>query len=236
VRSLRLAAGLAATAVAIAPFDVAITRRLRSADLQRSTAWRNGAIVFDWYGAPGARAAGPLLAVAGSVTRNPTLSDIGIHVSESYATAAAAVFIVKGIAGRARPYALSSEQAYDFELGRGFPHREPYSSFPSGHATGSFAFAASITVEAARRWPEHKVLIGGLAYGGAFLDGVSRVYRDMHWPSDVAAGALVGTLSGVLVTRHQHAHPDNRLDALARWVTMAPSADGKLLLGVSRVF
>ena len=236
VRSLRLAAGLAATAVAIAPFDVAITRRLRAPDLQRSTAWRNGATLFDWYGAPGARAVGPLLAVAGSVTRNSTLSDIGIHVSESYATAAVAVFIVKGIAGRARPYTVSSESAYDFELGRGFPHREPYSSFPSGHATGSFAFAASITVEAARRWPDHRVLIGGLAYGGAFLDGVSRVYRDTHWPSDVAAGALIGTVSGILVTRRQHAHPENRLDALARRVLFAPAPDGRLLVGASRAF
>ena len=236
VSTLRVAAGLAVTAVAIAPFDVAITRRLRSADLQGSTAWRNGAMVFDWYGAPGARAVGPLLAIAGSVSRNPTLSDIGIHVSESYATAAVAVFIVKGIAGRARPYWVSSLSAYDFELGRGFPHREPYSSFPSGHATGSFAFAASVTVEAARRWPQHKVLIGGLAYGGAFLDGVSRVYRDTHWPSDVAAGALIGTVSGILVTRHQHAHPDNRLDAFARRVLFAPAPDGRLLVGVGSAF
>jgi undecaprenyl-diphosphatase len=174
--------------------------------------------------------------VAGSVTRNPTLSDIGIHVSESYATAAAAVYLVKGLAGRARPYTLSSENAHDFKLGRGFPHRAPYSSFPSGHATGSFAFAGSITVEAARRWPEHAVLVGGLAYGGAFLDGVSRVYRDMHWPSDIAAGALIGTVSGILVTRHQHAHPENRLDALAKRVLFAPTADGRLLVGVVSAF
>lgn len=236
VSTLRVAAGLAATAVAIAPFDVAITRRLRAPDLQQSTAWRNGATVFDWYGAPGARAVGPLLAVAGSVSRNPTLSDIGIHISESYAAAAVAVYLVKGIAGRARPYTVSSGSANDFELGRGFPHREPFSSFPSGHATGSFAFAASITVEAARRWPEHKVLVGGLAYGGALLDGVSRVYRDMHWPSDVAAGALLGTVSGILVTRHQHANPDNRLDALARRVLFAPAPDGRLLVGVAQAF
>ena len=236
VRTWQVAAGIGAAAVAIVPFDVDITRRLRSPDLQQSTAWRNGAIVFDWYGAPGARAVGPLLAVAGSISRNPTVSDIGIHVSESYAAAAVAVFVVKGIAGRARPYTVSSEQAYDFDLGRGFPHREPFSSFPSGHATGSFAFAASLTVEAARHWPEHAKLVGVLAYGGAFLDGVSRVYRDMHWPSDVAAGALLGTVSGILVTRRQHANPDNRIDALARRVLFAPAADGRLVVGVAQTF
>jgi membrane-associated phospholipid phosphatase len=234
VSALRIGAAIAATGVALAPFDVAITRRLRSRDLQSSTSWRAGAVVFDAYGAPGSMIAGPLLAVAGSVTRNPTLSDVGIHLSESYATAAAVVYVVKGFAGRARPYAVNSESAYDFELGRGFPHRESFSSFPSGHSTGSFAFASSITVEAARHWPQHATLVGALAYGGAFLDGVSRVYRDSHWPSDVAAGALVGTMSGILVTRHQHAHPANRLDALARRVLFAPSADGRMLVGVSR--
>jgi undecaprenyl-diphosphatase len=236
VRTLHVAVGLAATAVAIAPFDVAITRRLQSPSLQRSTAWHNGAMVFDWYGAPGSQIVGPALALTGSVTRNATISDIGIHISESYATAAVAVFVVKGIAGRTRPYALTSENAYDFELGRGFPHRETYSSFPSGHSTGSFAFASSLTVEAARHWPRRAVLIGSLAYGGAFLDGVSRVYRDRHWPSDVAAGALVGTVSGLLVTRHQHAHPDNRLDALARRVLFAPAVDGRMLVGVKQAF
>jgi len=234
--TLKVAVGLAATAVAIAPFDVAITRRLQSPDVQGSRTWHDGAILFDWYGAPGSQLVGPLLALGGSVTRNPTMSDIGIHISESYATAAVAVFVVKGIAGRARPYAVTYESAYDFELGRGFPHREAYSSFPSGHSTGSFAFASSITVEAARHWPRHAVLIGSLAYGGALLDGVSRVYRDRHWPSDVAAGAFVGTVSGLLVTRHQHAHPDNRLDALARRVLFAPAADGRLLVGVSQRF
>jgi len=236
ISALRLGAGLAATAVAVAPFDVAITKRLRAPDLQHSASWRAGAVIFDFYGAPAARAVGPVLAIAGSVARNATLSDIGIHISESYVTSAIAVYIAKGIAGRARPYTVSSESAYDFELGRGFPHREPYSSFPSGHSTGSFAFASSITVEAARRWPSHAKLVGALAYGGAFLDGVSRVYRDSHWPSDVAAGALIGTMSGMLVTRHQHAHPDNRLDALARRVLFAPAADGRLLVGVSKAF
>ena len=218
VTTLRIAAGLAVTAAAIAPFDVAITKRLR--------AQRDRMHPRRLY----------LLAVAGSLGHNRTMSDIGIHVSESYAAAAVAVYLAKGVAGRARPYTVNSESAYDFEFGRGFPHKEPYSSFPSGHATGSFAFAASITVEAARRWPEHAVLVGSLAYGGAFLDGVSRVYRDTHWPSDVAAGALIGTVSGILVTRHQHAHPDNRVDALARRMLFAPAADGRMLVGVARTF
>jgi len=237
-RDLAIAGGIAGAGAALLPFDASLSRRLRSPDLQRSTVWRDGAIVFDWYGAPGAMYAGPVLALAGSAWRSPTVSDVGIHITESYATAAIVTFGLKGLAGRARPYnyALDQETAYSFKAGRGFPHREPFSSFPSGHATGSFAFASAITVETARHWPRHAQLVGVLAYSGAFLDGVSRVYRDTHWPSDVAAGALVGTLSGLLVTRHQHAHPGNRVDALARRITLAPSPDGKLSVGLSKQF
>ena len=237
-RDVAIAGGIAGAGIALVPFDAALTRRLRAPNVQRSTAWHNGAVVFDWYGAPGAMYAGPVLALAGSAWRSAKVSDVGIHITESYATAAIVTFTIKGFAGRARPYtyAVNQETAYDFRAGRGFPHREPYSSFPSGHATGSFAFASAITAETSRHWPARARLIGVLAYGGALLDGVSRVYRDTHWPSDVAAGALVGTLSGILVTRHQHAHPGNRLDALARRITFAPSSDGRLLLGVAERF
>jgi membrane-associated phospholipid phosphatase len=178
--------------------------------------------------------AGPALVVAGSLFRSPTATDVGLHVSEAYAAARAVALAVTGVAGRARPNAWE-RRTYDFGFGRGYPHRQQYSSFPSGHATGSFAFAAALASEAGAHWPAHARTIGALAYGGAALDGVSRVYRDSHWASDVAAGALVGTMSGLLVTRYQHAHPDNRIDALARRLTLAPS-DGGLQLGVAARF
>ena len=49
-------------------------------------------------------------------------------------------------------------------------------------------------------------------YGAASLTGVSRIYNNAHWASDVIAGAAIGTLTGVKVYRYQHSHPDNWLD------------------------
>jgi hypothetical protein len=43
-------------------------------------------------------------------------------------------------------------------------------------------------------------------------------------------------MSGLLVTRYQHAHPANRVDALARRVLFAPAADGRVMVGVSQTF
>jgi membrane-associated phospholipid phosphatase len=44
------------------------------------------------------------------------------------------------------------------------------------------------------------------------LTGVSRIYNNQHWASDVLAGAAIGTLTGIKVFRYQHSHPNNRID------------------------
>lgn len=62
-------------------------------------------------------------------------------------------------------------------------------SFPSGHATVAFAFY----VPAARAVPYGWVLYLPIAGSVAF----SRVQLGVHYPSDIAAGALVGSLVGL---------------------------------------
>jgi membrane-associated phospholipid phosphatase len=42
--------------------------------------------------------------------------------------------------------------------------------------------------------------------------GLSRMYHDKHWASDVVLGAAIGTFTGLKVVRYSHAHPNNRLD------------------------
>jgi membrane-associated phospholipid phosphatase len=45
------------------------------------------------------------------------------------------------------------------------------------------------------------VPIGLALHGGAALVGLSRIYHNRHWASDVAAGAALGIVSGWLVVR-----------------------------------
>lgn len=66
-------------------------------------------------------------------------------------------------------------------------------SFPSGHAAGSFAFAAFVAVRAPG-WAAPAI-----AY--AAMVAWSRCVLGVHYPSDIAAGALLGAVIGIAFAR-----------------------------------
>lgn len=63
-------------------------------------------------------------------------------------------------------------------------------SFPSGHTTDAFALAIVLTLMLRRWW------IALPAFIWAALVGYSRMHLGVHYPSDVAAGILIGIITG----------------------------------------
>jgi membrane-associated phospholipid phosphatase len=73
-------------------------------------------------------------------------------------------------------------------------------------------------------------------YGGATLIGLSRMYNNAHWTSDVVVGAAIGTFSGIKVVRYNHGHSNNLID---RWLLgMQPllTEGGRPGVGLSEQF
>ena len=79
-------------------------------------------------------------------------------------------------------------------------------------------------------WPDHTWLVGPLTYGGAAAVGLSRMYNDKHWASDVVLGAGVGIVTGLKVVRYAHAHPGNALDRWLLSTSVTPDGQGGALL------
>ena len=110
-------------------------------------------------------------------TRTATLWLLAAIVAQS-----ATVAVLKAVVARVRP---CEALAWCVPLVVVSPGSH---SFPSGHATGSFAFAAFIALRAPR-W-------AAPAFAFAALVAWSRCVLGVHYPSDVLAGALLGGLIG----------------------------------------
>ena len=74
---------------------------------------------------------------------------------------------------------------------RSRPNGSSYSSFPSGHTATAFAAAELLNQEFRDSTP----WISYAGYAVATATGILRMYNNMHWLSDVVAGAGFGILS-----------------------------------------
>ncbi len=121
----------------------------------------------------------------GLISHNEKVTHTGLRLLFSAALAGATAEVIKVGLGRERPFQNTS--AWDFD-----PWHSD-TSFPSGHATLAFAMAASLSDDIHRTW----ATVG--LYAVATGVGVSRVYQQDHWVSDVVGGAALGITSAKLI-------------------------------------
>ena len=225
-RDVVRAVGFTGLTIAMFPLDRSIARRLTN---QRSKANRflnNASKGVEVIADPGSIIIGASLYAIGRFTHHPDIEDLGWHGAEAVILGSSITWIIKGTAGRARPFATADTTAHDFKFGGGFGSGARQ-SFPSGHTTAAFAAASAVTSEAERIWPHHFWLVAPVMYGGASLVGVSRMYHDKHWASDVVVGAAIGTFSGLKVVRYSHTHPYNRIDRAILGLQVVPLPNGQ---------
>jgi undecaprenyl-diphosphatase len=112
---------------------------------------------------------------------------LALQVGIALAVALLETSLLKHFFHRERPTTI---ELYQFWMPMHHIFADRY-SFPSGHASQSFAAAAVIFMHY-RGWRGWSVL------GFALLIGFCRIYEGMHWPTDVLAGIVVGLLASWL--------------------------------------
>ena len=210
--------------LAIAPLDRAFADYLQGAP-QESRFLRRLSTTVERVTYPGTLLLGGSLYVIGRLADNERLAALGLHGTEAIVIGFAATGVIKVVAGRARPY-LGRDDPYNFAFMRGL-RAEAYRSFPSGHTLVAFAAATVVVEETRRWWPGSLWYIAPLAYGGATMAGVARMYSNNHWASDVVMGAALGAFSGHKVAKYHRTRPDNRLDRWLLGISIGPRPDGR---------
>lgn len=101
--------------------------------------------------------------------------------------------LIKNSVMRIRPcneVTLTNDIIHRVECGSGY-------SFPSAHATNHFAIAVFLIFVFYDKW---KAILP-LALGWAFVISFAQVYVGVHYPVDVIAGAILGSLIGFCTSR-----------------------------------
>ena len=115
----------------------------------------------------------------GLIQKNEDLKSKGIQTGIAFALTLGETVALKYIVNRPRPYITHPD------LKNLTTEESP--SFPSGHSSSVFSIATSLSLN----YPKWYVIVP--AYMWAAATGYSRMYLNVHYPSDVLVGALLGS-------------------------------------------
>jgi membrane-associated phospholipid phosphatase len=128
-------------------------------------------------------------ALAGLLLGRSRMLRAGLRMLVAHEAATFVKNVVKNRVDRARPRTARNHRQANPRPGKRTAKEQ--TSFPSGHTAGAVAVAQAFS----REFPEHRAA----ALTAAGIVAVAQIPRCAHYPTDVAAGALVGAATEALV-------------------------------------
>lgn len=231
-RDAILAGAFALTARLVHPLDEHFRDRLQDSSTQANRKLQVLATFVRTTATPGSYVIGTTMYAAGRLAKNEKLASLGLHGTEALLVGEGVAGVVKMVVGRQRP-SVEPGNPNSYQFMRGLRGGDAYRSFPSGHTVSAFAAAAAVTAETSRNAPNTRWIVGPVLYSGAALVGISRMYNNRHWASDVIIGAGIGTFAGLKVVRFNDSHTGNRVDRFFLTGSLVPAPDGGHTLHLS---
>ncbi len=138
----------------------------------------------------------------GNLADNDESKKLAVNLLSSSLLTGISTLGLKILFGRSRPYESASQ--YEFNW---FEFEDRYLSFPSGHTSLAFSFSTIMAEQ------NKTFLWKSFWFSAAALVGVSRIYNNQHWFSDVLFGAVIGYLTAKFVLSHNKKDsPSNPMD------------------------
>ncbi|MBM4194086.1 MAG: phosphatase PAP2 family protein [Gemmatimonadetes bacterium] len=178
--------------------DIAVQRAARDSSLQAVPALQGTMRAANWWGGDGVVWFAALLWLGARFAGRSVLARIGLRGAEALAVGSAISGILKGFAGRARPFVTPGEP-WHWEFARGWTEAQ-FFSMPSGHTTATTAFAVGAGMAAWRHGVAGRVFATILVLSAVAV-AAGRVFANQHWLSDVIVGMLLGSATAALLAR-----------------------------------
>lgn len=125
------------------------------------------------------------LLVGGIISNDKQMRQNSLYIASSTALSFGLTFLIKHIVKRPRPFVQNINIVPVYRAGS--------TSFPSGHTSSSFATVTALS----RAYPKWYVIAPAFLWAGSV--SYSRMYLGVHYPTDVAAGAVIGTGSAFVL-------------------------------------
>ncbi|MBP1612933.1 MAG: putative transrane PAP2-family protein [Bacteroidetes bacterium] len=121
-----------------------------------------------------------VMAFYAGISKNEELFEDAFYIGSSVVEAFVVTYGLKSMVGRERPFKRYPNRVDEQERPSG-------SSFPSAHTASAFSLATALSI----KYPKWYVIAPSAAW--ACSVGFARMNEGVHYPSDVFAGALIGT-------------------------------------------
>jgi membrane-associated phospholipid phosphatase len=177
----------------------------------RLAEWRDNPVVKALAGLAGiadqppAVTAGALLLALALLRRDARLGEAAIRLVAAILVTTMLKTGVERAVARTRPNAVLDGRPYSRR--RGGSRKRALQAFPSGHTADAVAAARAL----ARAYPDLALPI----WGAAALIALVQLPAAAHYPSDIAAGAVIGLLGEEAAQR--------AADAVAGWISAGPA-------------
>ena len=200
-----------------------VQQQVRDSSVQASSALHALADAANWWGGTGVVVFAALLWLGSRALKQPSVARVGLRGAEGLAVASAVSGLVKGLAGRARPFVTPGEP-WHWEFNHGWSDAH-YFSMPSGHTTATMAFVIAVLVAT-----RGAAALPRAAFAFSLLMSVAavafaRVYTDQHWASDIVAALVLGTTTSLLLAR---VHANSTYPGYHRLMLGTSAPEGKV--------